>query len=264
MEGLNKLEFEPSPRTRALASAWRVIGLVLLIAAGASLLIILFNNLLPGPAFALSSTITIVAPIVFIAFVILLARDIAVERLVAIRDGSISLEFPLRHPDGSRTRQVPMSDIVDVGPNLGSHGGKGVDVLLSDGSRFFLAQSSFGAQGREIMETLCEPFGHSYLGELRKILLEGKRFKFHVVKPVEVRGDAILLSKRVNTFSGMSSREVPLADIQLLEKVSTHYAGEGILVTLVDGTQLTLPESEATAAGLAETGALASKFRPAP
>ncbi len=261
MDRLEKLRFEPSTRSRTRASAWRIAGVILLIAAGALLVIILLNALFSDFMSTSSSILTIVAAVVFIALVILLSRSIAAERQVAIRDGKVSLAFPIRRRDGSRTRQVPISDIVDARPSLGGDGENGVDVLLSDGSRFFLAQSSFGAQGREIMETLCEPFDHSYLGELRKILLQGERFGFLVVEPVEVRGDAILLSKKVKTFSGESLNVVPSEKIEVLEKVSPHYAGDAILVTLVDGTQFVFREAEATGAGLGKTGALARKFR---
>ncbi len=261
MDRLEKLRFEPSPISRAKASAWSIIGFILLIAAGGLFVIILLNTLFSGLMSTLSSILTIVAAVVFIALIILLSRSIAGERQVAIRDGTISLAFPIRRRDGSRTRQVPISDIVDVRASLGGGGENGVDVLLSDGSRFFLAQSFFGAQGRDILETLCEPFDHSYLGELRKILLKGERFGFPVVEPVEVRGDAILLSKKINTFSGESLREVSFEEIEALEKVSSHYTGDAILVTLVDGTQFLFREAEATGAGLGETGALARKFR---
>lgn len=261
MERLEKLKFEPSPGSRAKASAWRIVGLVLLTAAGALLLIVLFNNLFSGSAFVVSSILTIISSIVFISLVILLSRSLAFERQVAIRDGAISLAFPIRRRDGSRTRQVPMSDIADVRPSLGRGGESGVDVLLSDGSRFFLAQSSFGAQGKEILEALCQPFDHSYTIELREILLNGEKFGFLVLESVEVKEGSILLSRKVNTYSGKSLRKVPFEEIQELEEVSPPYARDAILVTLVDGTQFILREPQTIAASLGKSGALAGKFR---
>ncbi len=258
--GLNELRFETPPRRISRALVWRLLGLALVLAAGGVLLALMIGPLLfdPGSTPGLLLGVLVISGVAI--FVLAFSKVTIEERSVSIKDGVLRLESPIRRTQKLRTRDIRLSDIVEVEPSLGSDGRQGVDVLLKDGTKFFLAQSSFGLRGLEIMDKLSMSFGHRYLDEVKEILLKGQRFGFRVVKPVAVKEEAITISRQMQTSTG-HSRTVPLDDILTLEKVSTHYAGDAVLVTLTTGTQFLFRQAEVEAIGLMNFPRIADKFR---
>ena len=251
MVTLNGLQFMRSRSERAKSRIERTLVPSFLMFAAILFTIIIADSLLNRGTIGLRFVLGVATILVVLALALVISITARLERPISIREGIISLEFPIRRMNGPRSRQIPITDIADVEPSVSGDGANGVRIRLIDGTSFFLAQSSFGDRGLEIMEALSAAFGRAYQSEIRNILLTGRnRFGFPVIKPVRISNTHLVLSQRIRRSSGKETREVALEDVKSLDRVSTPYAGSAYLISLADGTYFLIREPDAEAVGL--------------
>lgn len=255
------LEFQ-QPRSRARKAVHRNALLSGTIMAAAVLLSVavvasLFTRSSSGSGYVVAVLVVLVALGMALAISVRAMR----WRYVTIASGTLSLESPIRRNNGVRARSVQLSEVIDVEPMVSDNGFNGAMVTLSDGTKFFLAQSSFGDRGLEILERFCTAFGRSYQDGLKEILLRSNQFGFRIAKPSGVMGDAIVLAKGMRTYSGTETRRIRFQDIRELEHVSTTYAGHAYLVTLSDGTRFLMRDEDVEAVDLSGISGWSDKAR---
>jgi hypothetical protein len=165
---------------------------------------------------------------------------------------SITPGFSLRRRDGKRVRTVPMEDVVNACACV-VEGYNGLTVTLSDGTKFFLAQSSFPRDGVKILGDLSRRFGQLYQEELERILLSGESgFRLAQVKVRKLEGSAILFNSAIRKWSGGETKRVDRVDISQVRGVATPYVGKALMIVLTDGTRFLVPEKDARKALLLE------------
>lgn len=245
-----QLQFRPSPPAIARSRRARHVVATILLVGGAFFSGVMGYSLASGSVSGTLALAGIIGLVAGLATVLMLVRMILSRGPVAIGDGILNLGSSIRLRNGSRTRRVPLGEIMDVEPAVGPDGEHGVRILLPDGTTFFLDREEFQENGSEIMEKLSSTFGHDYGEELKEMLLAGRRAGFWVTKPVRIEDDHLVLRKKVYRYAGKSMKRIPLGDIAGTEEVSTHYSGPAVLVTLRDGSRFLLPQATVKALGL--------------
>lgn len=246
----SQLQFQLSPKAVTRSRRKRVVIATVLLVGGGLFTGVIVYSLSSGSVSDSLAIAGIIGLAAGLAIVLMLVLTILSRGPVAIGGGTISLGSSIRLRNGSRTREVPLSDITDIEPMVGPDGEHGVRVLLSGGTFFFLDQEEFEEKGLEIMAELSSGFGHDYQEELKTILLEGRRAGFWVGQPLRIDGGELVLKKKVYPSRGKGMRRILLREITEIEDVSTHYSGPSILVTLADGARFLLPWSDVESVGL--------------
>lgn len=245
-----QLHFQLSPESIAKGRRERLVIATASLVGGGLFAGVLGYSLVSGSVTGSLAIAGVIGLVAGLATVLILVSMILSRGPVAIGDGTLSLASSIRLRNGSRTREVPLSEITDVKPVVGPDGEHGVRVLLPDGTFFFLDQQEFEGKGLEIMEKLSSGFGHDYGEELKETLLEGKRAGFWVGQPVRIDGDELVLKKKVYPRGGKGMKRIPLKEVRKTEDVSTRYSGPSVLVTLTDGARFLLPQSGVESVGL--------------
>ena len=225
-----------------------LVGACLSLLASVLITVIFFSALLEGRDVG---PLGYIGAAVVVCLGILLAIQgfqVAYQEPPRVSIDSIAPGFSLRRRDGRRVRIVPMEDVRNARADV-VECRNGVMVTLSDGAKFFLAQSSFPLDGVRILEELCGRFGDRYQEELERILLSGESgFRLTQVRVRKVEGETIVFNSSVRRWSGGETKRVDREDIRQTRRVSTPYVGTAWMIVLTDGTRFLVPEKDASKA----------------
>jgi len=259
MKSYPDIEFQPS-RAR-MRDDWfmRVVVPTVAIVGGVAAFVFLVYGALTGDNPFLNLVLVIAIYAVVGPFLYLISAHALHVRSNSVRHGTVSLGYPIRRASGGRKRTFHVSELVDAKPEIGRGGYIGATFLLSDGTRFFIEQSAFEGRGLEIMNKLCRLVGKSYESEVKAILVQGRRYRFHIARLRGVRNHRLVFAQRIRTETGNAIRELAPDDVQSWETVSTPYAGPTYLVTMMDGTWFLITEAEAKSVGFPDLPGWAGK-----
>lgn len=239
-----KRSFETRHRIRKLALGGFLVGVAIVIVAS------LAPGLVAGLSLEPLFLLTLGAFLLVVGGLVEIAVDVSGERVTLIEEGFLQLAYRIRKVNGTRTRRVAMSEITGVVPIISESGRKGAMISLSDGTRFFLSQSSFGPGGQAVLEELSSAFGTDYSEALTTVLLEGRPHRFRVAEVRHVAGDSIILRRSIPTFAKGRLRIIRRQDIVDAAPVETAYAGTSYLIRIGDGTQFLIRKDEKARADL--------------
>lgn len=165
---------------------------------------------------------------------------------IDVREGILTFPYRTKRRDGRKTDRLPLEEVVQAkavvelydvpNPNIPvTRAAMGLTVTLADGTIEFLPQSRFGAHGLEILQKIGNLHGISYLDQTMESLRGPRYPRFHVWGVRGFKDDAILLSKKMRTYSSGQTKVIRPDDVLFVEPLATDFAGPGYVFIRTDG-----------------------------
>lgn len=183
----------------------------------------------------------------FVGLVVLMPAAYWLEMApIDVREGVLIFPYRTKRRDGRKTNRLPLEEIVQAkavlelydvpNPNTPvTRAAMGLTITLADGSTGFLAQSRFGAHGLDILQKIGNLHGISYLDQTIESLRGPRYPRFHVWGVRGFKDDAILLSKKMRTYSSGQTNAIHPEDVLFVQPVATDFAGRGYVFIRTDG-----------------------------
>ncbi|HEX9339914.1 MAG TPA: hypothetical protein VF992_01910 [Thermoplasmata archaeon] len=197
---------------------------------------------------------------IVLGILVALVRITSLERIPSIENGVLRLAFPIKRTNGIFSKSVLLTEITEVEPSFGTDRTDGVEVTLIDGTEFFLPRSMFVRSGMKVLEDLSAAFGKSYREVLQAHANRGNVLLF--VELRRMKGDSILLSRPVLTYSDSLIQTVSPTDVSRVRKLHTEGAPNSYEFELADGTLFLMKAEDVERFGLPTSRSWYARFGP--